>query len=397
MDERNDTQMERPKEEGARRQKKPSKLRQFFKRFLGLIVTLVVVLGLVFTAMLQDTNYLDRIRRWLLYGEGTEQNLYAFAADGTNRFGRVDDLLVVVSQNYIQFLRDDGTAYYSHQIQLNQPALSVGGGLVVAYDIGGEHYSVYSKDQQLLEVEQEEGYGVISARLNSSGYLAVVSEKSGYKGAVSVYNDEQDLVFRFNSSSQYLIDAVVTEDCRHVLVAALGQESGRFCTRWITYALDKEEADGEELLLDHLTMDLGWLGSTYASIADHELVFMDETGAETGKFSYGNLYLRQYTLGGDGFAALLLNRYQAGSIGSLVTVGEDGEALALLDVTQEILDISAAGSYLAVLYSNRLTIYNENLEEYSRLDDTGYASQVIMYEDGSALVIGGNSAFRYLP
>ena len=135
MDDRKDTQVERPEEEGGHRERKPSKLRQFFKRFLGLIVTLVVVLGLIFTAMLQDSNYLDRIRRWLLYGESTSQNMYAFAADGTNRYGQIDDLLVVVSQNYIQFLRDDGTAYYTHQVQLNQPALDIGGGLADAISL----------------------------------------------------------------------------------------------------------------------------------------------------------------------------------------------------------------------------------------------------------------------
>ena len=35
--------------------------------------------------------------------------------------------------------------------------------------------------------------------------------------------------------------------------------------------------------------------------------------------------------------------------------------------------------------------------EYSRLSDTSYASHVLMAEDGSALVIGGSSAWRYLP
>ena len=94
---------------------------------------------------------------------------------------------------------------------------------------------------------------------------------------------------------------------------------------------------------------------------------------------------------------MLLNRYQAGSIGRLVTVGEDGAELASLDITQEVLDISAAGDYLAVLMSDSLVIYNRELEEYGRLDGTGYASQVLMNSDGSALVIGGNSAFRYLP
>ncbi len=387
---------EQTQEEG-RRQRQPSRLQRFFRRFLGLIVTLVVVLGLIAVALLQDSNYLDRVRRWLVYGDGGEENTYAFAADANNRYGQLGNLLVVVSQNYIQFLQDDGTAYFSQQLQLNQPALDTGGSLAVAYDIGGESLAVFSRDRCLMTLEQEEGCGIISARLNSRGYLAVVAEKNGYRGAVSVYNDQQELMFTFNASSQYLIDAAVSEDCGSVLIAALSQENGSFCTRMITYRLDQEEPEGEQVLTDHLTMDLGWLGNTYASVADDAMLFLDAQGAEAARYDYGGLYLRQYTLEGSGFAAMLLNRYQAGSIGRLVTVGEDGAELASLDITQEVLDISAAGDYLAVLMSDSLVIYNRELEEYGRLDGTGYASQVLMNSDGSALVIGGNSAFRYLP
>ena len=69
----------------------------------------------------------------------------------------------------------------------------------------------------------------------------------------------------------------------------------------------------------------------------------------------------------------------------------------MLDVSDEILDIDAAGDSLAVLQSNALVLYTSELTEYSRLSDTGYASLVLMAEDGSALVIGGSSARRYLP
>ena len=75
---------EQTQEEG-RRQRQPSRLQRFFRRFLGLIVTLVVVLGLIAVALLQDSNYLDRVRRWLVYGDGGEENTYAFRTAPTNR------------------------------------------------------------------------------------------------------------------------------------------------------------------------------------------------------------------------------------------------------------------------------------------------------------------------
>lgn len=370
--------------------------RAFLRRLWGLLLTAAVVLGVVAVVLLQNSTYLDRARRWLAYGDGGEEG-YAFASDPTNCFNQLGELLVVASQNSLQFLEQDGTAFFSHQVQLSQPALDVGGDFAVAYDIGGRNLVVTSKEAVVLELTLEDGYGWISARLNEKGWLTVVSEKSGYKGTVTVYNDQQQPVFTYNSSSRFLMDAQTSADCRTVLVEALGQEGGSFCTQQITYELDKTEPSGEMLLMDHLSMDLQQMESAWVSISDNDIAFTDGMGTQMGEYAYGGLYLRQYSLGGSGFIALLLNHYQAGSIGTLVTVDEAGEVIASMDVTQEVLDVSAAGNYLAVLMSNSLVIYDRELKEYGRLEDTDYANRVLMETDGSALVIGGSRAFRYLP
>ena len=40
-------------------------------------------------------------------------------------------------------------------------------------------------------------------------------------------------------------------------------------------------------------------------------------------------------------------------------------------MNREILSLSAAGSYLAVLYMDTLTVYTEELEVYAQLEGTG--------------------------
>jgi len=100
--------------------------------------------------------------------------------------------------------------------------------------------------------------------------------------------------------------------------------------------------------------------------------------------------------GGD-FCALLLGRYQSGNVGELTTYDLDGGKIANMEITEEVLDISAAGDYLAVLYSDSLVLYTRDLTEYSRMDDTDYAAQVRMEEAGTALVISATSAWRFLP
>lgn len=89
--------------------------------------------------------------------------------------------------------------------------------------------------------------------------------------------------------------------------------------------------------------------------------------------------------------------YKSGGVGRLVTVDTDGQEIAALDVNEEILSISAAGRYLAVLYMDSVVIYTEELEIYAQLEGTDYARSVLMRQDGSALLLAAESAHLFLP
>ena len=98
-------------------------------------------------------------------------------------------------------------------------------------------------------------------------------------------------------------------------------------------------------------------------------------------------YLREYDLGGEDFTALLLNRYQSGSVGRLVTVDDQGTEIASLDISEEVRCISANGRYLSVLYEDRLVVYNRELQVYATLHGPEHTREVLTREDGSVLMI----------
>jgi hypothetical protein len=61
------------------------------------------------------------------------------------------------------------------------------------------------------------------------------------------------------------------------------------------------------------------------AVCDTGLTVAGTNGERKATYSYDDHHLREYTLGGSGFTALLLNRYTSGSVGRLVTVNSDGE------------------------------------------------------------------------
>jgi len=160
---------------------------------------------------------------------------------------------------------------------------------------------------------------------------------------------------------------------------------------------DAREPEASYDIRDGLVLALCQKGSSLAALTDTGLSFGTKAGEVKAEYRFDGQYLREYALGGDGFSALLLNRYQSGSVGRLVSVGDDGAELASLDIREEVLSLSAAGRYLAVLYTDKLIIYNKELQPYATLSGTGSARVALAREDGSALAAGADSARLFLP
>ena len=81
-----------------------------------------------------------------------------------------------------------------------------------------------------------------------------------------------------------------------------------------------------------MVYDLGAVGGSYCAVMETGLQFVTTGGKLAGSYSYDGGYLHRCSLGGDGYAALLLGRYKSGSQGRLVTVDSQGRELASLDI-----------------------------------------------------------------
>lgn len=386
---------------------KSRKLRAFGIFFLTLVIVLLVVL----LAAYRDGTGLDVLHRYLSYGSAEKAGgdiVYDYDASSKNRFAMLDDRLVVLSDISLRLLDKDGSEVWSAPVNMAAPALSQGGGRAVAYDVGGTALYVLDQNGEMVLRDQNgetmtvatENEPLISATLNDKGWLAVTTKKKNYKSCVSVFDENMELIFEFKSSQRFVEDAYVTDDCAYLAAVALGQENSVFVSNIVLYDLTKSgeaERVADYDISDGLELSIGQQDGKLVTVSDTCLTFADTRGEVTATYSYNGAYLREYDLGGDGFTALLLNRYQSGSVGRLVTVDADGEELGSVDVNEEVQSVSAAGRYLAVLYIDSLVVYNQDLEVYASLKGTDAAKEALMRQDGSVLLLSSESAGLFLP
>lgn len=368
------------------------------RSFFSFILLLAAVLLVVLFAAYRDGTGFDVLRRYLHYGRSEQaggETVYHYDAASKNRFALLGESLVVLSDASLSLYNGAGEEVWSTPVTMTAPALVSGGGRAAAYDVGGTALYVLDQSGPVLELTADEEEPYISATLNKSGVLAVTAQKKGYKGSVKVYDQVPDPSFEFKSSQRFVLDGYVLGNC--LAAVTLGQENGVFVSSIVLYEMPGTEPAADYSVTGGLAAAIGEQEGRLATVSDTALTFAGANGEISGTYAYSGSYLREYDLGGTGFAALLLNRYRSGSVGRLVTVGKDGEELGSLDVREEVQGMSASGRYLAVLYSDRLAIYNQDLQPYATLQGTGDARDVLMRPDGSALLLSAGSASLFLP
>ena len=260
---------------------------------------------------------------------------YTFDSSASRTFRTVDSRLAVVSSSGLQLLDENGKTVLHEIFTLSQPGISVGGERVCAYDIGGTTLCV--ADFKGNKTDIEPAGEIISADLSDSGYLAVCSDAAGYKGAVTVYD---------------------TSACA-----------------------------------DELFADLFWRGGKVCCVSQTRLAFFDDNAKLTAEYPFGDLYLYDYAAEGDGFVTLALSRYRSGSAEQLVTVNASGSELGKCETTGAVTSLSVNGKQVLVQYSDRLTLYNQQLDEIKSVEQNllGVRRSVLLRR-GAALLLSGSSA-----
>ncbi|SMC68808.1 DUF5711 family protein [Papillibacter cinnamivorans] len=389
-------------ENGSQPERPEKKRRSFARRVLSVAVTAAVVLGALALVVFHDRLNIDSLRRAISYislrtDDSGRAEEFSYEGDAGNRFVTFKDGLLVASGTRLQLFSAGGKELYSGIVALDNPRTVASKTLAAAYDVGGGSLYALDGDKVVLELHLDSGLSIFSASVNDGGYLAVTCQENGYKGKVTVYNDKMGKAVDLLFSTRFVVDACVLPDCKTAAAVTIGQEEDRFESTVGFYSIASGKQTASLDIPDSLVLSLGNLDGSLCAVTETSIVIADENGEKTGEYGYSDRYLREFDLGGDGFASVVLSRYKAGTQAKLVTVDGKGNEIASLDTTEEILDISAAGRYVAVLYASRLVIYTKDMKEYARLEGTAGARSVLMRDDGTAMLVGYESARLYIP
>ena len=375
----------------------------FSARLLAFLLTAALVLGAVALVAYRDRLNFDAIKRWFTYrslerSDSGQAESFRYEGRYSDLFADLGGDLLVASSSAARLYSAGGVAYLNLPAQLNCPGVSSRDGLAVVYDVGGSSLFGIQDRKEAFSLSLDASQQLLSANLSENGWLAVTTKETGYKGVVTLYHHSAEPVIALQISSRFLTDAVSSGDGSTLAVVAVGLDENTFASTLLLYPTDgSEEPSAQCGLGNDVVLSLHHMAGHYWALGETSLSIVAEDGTLSGQLDYSDQYLKSASLKGDGFAALLLGKYQTGSTAELVTVDEAGQVLGQLSVQEQVLSLSAAGRYVAVLTADQLDIYTKDFTLYDSLVGTQGARQVVLRDDGSAFLIGSESARLYVP
>jgi hypothetical protein len=382
------------------------KKKNWFLRLLAFLVTLVLVAGAVFLVAHRDRLNIDSLKRWFTYrslerSDSGQAESFSYSGSSTDLFAALGDDLLVCSAGGVRLYSGSGVCYVDDSMLLEKPAADVRGDSAAVWSVGGNAVYLYRNRTQYGALTDLDG-ALLSVRLNGENWLAVTARESGYKAVVTVYDSSLQKRMAFRLSSAFVSDAVVLDNCKALAVVSLTQNGAAFESVLTFYDLPTGQSSGMDYDLtptDSFSLGNNVIltlqgGDSLWCVGDAGVSVWD--GADVSSWSCQDKYLKSYALT-DSFAALLVGKYRSGSQAELVTVDAQGTPSTGRVINEQVLSLSAAGRYVAVLTSDRLDIYTQNLDLYDSLEGTGGAKRVLLRSDGTALLIGSGYANLYVP
>ena len=383
--------------------KKKRKKQSFLTRVLLFLLAVVLLLCGITAIAYRDRLNMDSIRRWFHYrslvlNDNGQAESFVYDGDLNSTFASLGGDLLVCSRNTLSLYSGSGTCYVSQSVSMENPVVDTNGTLAVIYDAGGS--SLYVLGQRQLVWKADDLDPILSAHLNQSGQLTVVTQSAGYRGTVTVYSAAYEPLMKVDLSSAFVMDAALSDNGKTLSILTIGQEDGTFASNLSLYTLNTA---GSGSFTPDLTCSLGsnvviavrHTENAVWSLGNQRLDITDHSG-KTVTADWSDRHLKRYTLNGQNFAAALLGLYRAGSQSELVTVDSSG-TIRRIELDEQVLALAAAGRYVAVLTGDRLDIYTSDLQLYSTLEGTQGARSVLLMQDGSAILISDKSASFYVP
>lgn len=272
------------------------------------------------------------------------------------------------------------------------PVLRASDRYLLTFDRGANRFTVSNTLSQLFTHSTRSS--ISSADIANNGNVAVVTDEAGYKSAVTVYNIDNEQLYKWSSSDYYIMSAALSPDGSRLALFCFQQDGLTLTSKLFFTDISSNAAPEKSVDMNgSLCAGLTFLGrSTVCAVCDNGVYVVSRSGNIRYSQTYSSDDLIAFDMSSHDNVALCTTSYSQEGRAEITLVNSHGISTRTpLVLTEEPDSISYYDGRLAVLTGDTVTFYNSSLRTID--EQTGLSGASAVYMRSGNLCIASFSSY----
>lgn len=363
---------------------------------------LLVILGLALFVYAQSqgidirkVNVAEAIRKSFepgRHGVGPEDvNIIPYDLKEHPEFIVYKDTIVKVTRDYIKGLNKKGEEQWMLQTILNDPMVRTNGTDLLVGDRGGK--TLFLINGKTVKWETKLQNNLVDMHLNDRGYIALIHEAQGYKGAVTVMDSQGNEFFtRYIAEKKFPVGAKVSASGKTVAINSIDISDVTVAT-----CIDFGDINGQDFISrlrpDVLLASMFFVNNEELLLAgDNFLVCYDKDREEKWSLDYKNSRIYSVYPVSTKYAAVACSDISGESVqGAAPTeiqiLDNEGRKTASYHLDGNVSNMAAEGDMIAVNTGKEVHFINDRGTLVKKYVSKSEVEKVSFFNSQEALVI----------
>ncbi len=305
-------------------------------------------------------------------------------------FDTFGDGFSYVSDTHYALYDFNGNEIFNSQVSFNDPVMKLNNnGAAIVYNLGGNKYSLFSKDNHCYSGETEAK--LYLADINQNSVYATLTESRDYKAKLSVYKSDNSPLYGYSFEEYYITAIALNPEGTGAVACGVTTENG--VEKSVIYVFDftSETPLAFHEISGDIVFDCEYLSSSsVCAIGDNASYIVN--GNKFGSFyknSYTQKTLASYDINTDtGILSLGLSRSGDGRNCTIQCINSSGKVITQTDTSYAASFISSYKNRVAISDNNKVYLYSQDGRFIAEENVSAGSKQIKLISPDTVIVLG---------
>lgn len=371
---------------------KKKKKKSYKKRIIVSGVIVFIALSLViFRSSLTVYNAQNIINNVgaLIRGENLRE--FNFSYESKSQYDFYREHLVVASTDGVRLYRPAQQGNTFIPLSYANMAVTTNDIYILAYDQNQSNYTLI-EGNEIVKSEKLTG-NILGARLTNGGNYSIITDESGYKGIVNVFNSSRELVYKWYSAKNWVINSHISPDCKKMAVIYLDTLQNTLGGGISFFEFDKKEAVAQYTFDGQMPLDVNYKDSRLITVLHTGgIANFNSSGKVLNEYKFNGLVPYLATLQPSGYACVLLGQDSKSDPGTLYIIDNDAKVKATYQPKNIVKKMHATNHHIILYMENQIVVLTFDGKEKRIIPIDSSVKDVVLTVSGGVYTIGTGKA-----